>query len=66
MESRTTTPARDFRQEAQRAANRHYQRIYRQHSPEKKHANDLRYYARKLIAAGYTVTAPAATGRVAV
>jgi type II secretory pathway component PulL len=66
METRTTTPARDFQREAQRAANRHYQKVYRQRSPEKKRANNLRYYARQLVAAGYTVTAPAAAGRVAV
>lgn len=52
------------RVEIQRAANRHYQTVYRQKSPEKKRANDLRYYARQLTAAGYIVTEPAAAGRV--
>lgn len=62
MDSRTTTPVRDYAKEAQRAANRHYQTVYRQRSPEKKRANDLRYYARQLVAAGYTVTEPATAG----
>ena len=52
------------RREIQRTANRHYQTLYRQRSPEKKRANNLRYYARQLIAAGYIVMDPATAGRV--
>ena len=54
------------RLDIQRAYNRKYAANYRRNSPEKKRANDLRYYVRQLIAAGYTVTAPAATSRAAV
>ena len=53
---------------AQRVANRHYQNQYRQNHPERIRANNLRYYARQLIAAGYTVTEPvqaATAGRLA-
>ena len=49
----------------QRQAARKRATDYRQKSPEKKRANDLRYYARQLVAAGYTVTEPA-TSRAAV
>lgn len=42
----------------QRAYNRRYAENYRRNSPEKRRANDLRYYVRKLVAAGYTVTEP--------
>lgn len=56
----------DTRQAIQRAYNRRYAANYRRNSPEKKRANDLRYYVRQLIAAGYTVTEPAAAGRAAV
>ena len=56
------------RQDIQRAYNRKYAANYRRNSPDKRRANDLRYYVRQLIAAGYTVTepAPAATSRAAV
>lgn len=43
-----------------REHNRRYAANYRRNSPEKCRANELRYYARRLIAAGYTVTEPAA------
>ena len=52
--------------DTQRAYNRQYAANYRRNSPEKRRANDLRYYVRQLIAAGYTVTAPATSGRQAV
>lgn len=58
--------AQESRLEVQRAYNRKYAANYRRNSPEKKRANDLRYYAKQLVAAGYTVTAPAAAGRMAV
>lgn len=56
------------RNEIQRAYNRKYAANYRRNSPDKRRANDLRYYVRQLIAAGYTVTEPvqAATSRAAV
>lgn len=50
----------------QRAYNRKYAATYRRNSPEKRRANNLRYYVRQLIAAGYTVTEPAASSRAAV
>lgn len=58
--------AQESRLEVQRAYNRKYAANYRRNSPEKKRANDLRYYAKQLVAAGYTVTAPATAGRMAV
>lgn len=59
------TPER--KKEILRLENRTKQARYRQNSPEKRRANNLRYYARQLVAAGYTVTDPAAaTGRLAV
>lgn len=54
------------RLDMQRAYNRKYAETYRRNSPEKRLACDLRYYVRKLTAAGYTVTEPAAAGRAAV
>ena len=51
------------RKEIQRLENRTKQARYRKNSPEKRRNNDLRYYARQLIAAGYTVTDPAAATR---
>lgn len=50
------------RLDIQRAYNRKYAQAYRERNPEKKRANDLRYYARKLIAAGYIVQEPTTTG----
>lgn len=47
------------RLELQRMENRHKQERYRTNSPDKRRANDLRYYARQLTAAGYTVVDPA-------
>ena len=46
------------RLEIQRAYKRKYQDTYRRNSPDKKRANDLRYYVRQLVAAGYIVTEP--------
>jgi hypothetical protein len=51
--------------EIRRAYNRRYAANYRRNSPEKRRANELRYYARRLIAAGYTVTEPAAKATAA-
>lgn len=63
------TQATDYVLGKKRAANRRHQNTYRQNHPERVRANNLRYYARQLIAAGYTVTEPtqaAPAGRLAV
>ena len=67
MADRNTNTARNFALDAQRAANRHYQTMYRKNHPERIQANTLRHYARKLAAAGYTVLEPtnAAESRMA-
>lgn len=59
-----TTLSEERRLEIQRLDNRTKQARYRQNSPDKRRANNLRYYIRQLTAAGYTVTDPAAAGRV--